>query len=107
MNPIRTVLAEELENSQRMLEKYSEELEKVPKGSLVAKKIKGNVYHYLAYRDGPRVKFEYLGKLSKREIEDRKKDRKLRGKYRKLMSDLRKQITFLERALREQKRHAV
>ena len=107
MDSIKAVLGEELENSQRLLRKYKTELRKLPKGSLVAKEIKGNIYYYLASRDGARVEFKYLGKLSKKEVKKYKEAKSLKAKYRKLMAELKKQISFLERALHERKRRAI
>jgi len=90
VDSIKAVLGEELENSQGLLKKYEKEMQKLPRGSLIAKKIKGNVYYYLASRNGSRVECKYKGKLSKEEIEKCKKAKSLKVKYRKLMSDLKK-----------------
>lgn len=106
MNPVRGVLAEELQNSERMLKKYRKALSVIAKGSLVPKEIKGRIFYYLAYRQGGRVKFEYKGKLSPEEIEKLKKSSALRAKYRALMADLREQIIFIKRALHERKRRS-
>ncbi|MBC8420305.1 MAG: hypothetical protein H8E10_17100 [Desulfobacterales bacterium] len=43
---IKGVLKEELENSIIMQKKYEEELQKLPVGSLIKKKIKGHEYYY-------------------------------------------------------------
>ena len=47
---IKGVLREELENSLWMKEDYERELAKLPKGSLIKKKIKGHEYYYLVLR---------------------------------------------------------
>lgn len=107
MNPIRGVLAEELENSERMLLSYKKALADSPRGSLVAKRIKGNIFYYLAYREGRKIKFDYLGKLSGEKVAEYQKAKALRAKHRKLASDLRKQVIFLKRALHERKRRSV
>ena len=49
-NPIRAVLEEELVSSGRMLGRYRLAMDRLPKGTLVAKRIKGRVFHYLARR---------------------------------------------------------
>jgi len=97
---IKGVLAEELENSIRMKKSYEEALRKLPKGSLAIRKIRGHEYCYLAERVGKKVKYIYLGK-----IPDSKKKKyleaiKLRAKYRKLLSQVKKQIKFLKGSLR-------
>ena len=104
MNPVKGVLAEELQNSERMLRKYKHALAALPKGSLVPKKIRGGIFYYLAYRKDGRVKFDYKGKISKEEIAKQKDAMAMRAKYRGLMADLKKQIVFIKRALHERKR---
>ena len=46
MKIIKSVLKEELANSLAMKKNYERELVKLPKGSLVKKKIKGHEYYY-------------------------------------------------------------
>lgn len=97
---IKSILREELENSLRMKEKYEQELSKLPKGSLVKRTIKGNEYYYLVYREEGKVKSDYRGKVSKSEIQKYKKAKEYRAKYRKLLSQVKKQIRFLRSTLR-------
>lgn len=104
MDPIKGVLAEELENSRRLLKQHEEALARLPKGSLVAKKIKGGVFHYLALREGGRVRFHYKGKLPASEVAKYEEAKKLRKKYSGQVSKLKAQVKFLERALHERKR---
>ncbi len=104
MDPIKGVLAEELVNSKRMLKRHGEALSRLPKGSLVAKKIKGGVFHYLAAREDGKVRFHYKGKLSAAEVDKYQEAKQLRRKYVSQISKLKKQVKFLERALHERKR---
>jgi len=97
---IKGVLAEELENSIRMKKSYEEALKKLPKGSLAIRKIRGHEYGYLAERVGGKVKYRYLGKLSAAEKHKYVEAKKLRAKYRKLLSKVKKQIRYLKGALR-------
>jgi hypothetical protein len=100
MDAIKGVLKEELENSLQMKADYERELAKLPKGSLVKKKIKGHEYYYLLLREKGKVKFIYKGKVSKDEIKKYKEAKEYRAKYRKLLSQVKKQIKFLRSALR-------
>jgi hypothetical protein len=100
MGVIKGVLKEELENSLQMRKDYERELAKLPKGSLVKKKIKGHEYYYLLLRERGKVKFIYKGKLSEEEIKEYREAKELRAKYRKLLSQVKKQIKFLRSALR-------
>ena len=106
MNPVKGVLSEELENSERLLKKYRQAIEALPNGSLVPKKIKGGMFYYLAYRKGDKVHFEYKGKLSAGQVADFKQAAAQKAKYRRLIADLKKQIVFLKRALHERKRRS-
>lgn len=100
MGPIKGVLKEELLNSLRMKKGYERELAKLPKGSLVKKKIKGHVYYYLVARNGSKVRFIYKGKVSEAELKKYQEAKRFRAKYRKLLSQVKKQIRFLRSSLR-------
>jgi hypothetical protein len=100
MKVIKGVLKEELENSLQMQKSYERQLAKLPRGSLVKKTIKGREYYYLVFREGPKVKFIYKGKPSEEEIQKYKKAKEYRARYRKLSSEVKKQIRFLRSALR-------
>jgi hypothetical protein len=98
---IREVLEEELENSLRMEQRYSEALDQLPKGSLIQKKVKGHVYHYLVFRDGNGdVKQVYKGHVEPAEVARFAEVKKQRAQYRHLRAQVRAQIRFLRRALR-------
>ncbi len=104
MKVIKSVLEEELANSLAMAKSYKRELDKLPKGSLVQKKIKGHSYYYLVIRDAGRVRFIFKGKhVSEKEIERSRQAKEFRAKYRKLLSEDKKQIKFLRSVLRGKK----
>jgi len=100
MKVIKSVLREELANSLAMQKSYERELAKLPKGSLVKKTIKGHEYWYLQVRENGKVRFLYKGKLSAKEIEKYEQAKQYRAKYRKLLSEAKKQIKFLRKILR-------
>lgn len=79
---------------------YERELLGLPKGSLIRKNIKGHEYYYLIYRENKKVKFIYKGKLSQAEIRKYREIKENRARYRKLLSQAKKQIRFLRRSLR-------
>lgn len=97
---IKGVLAEELENSLRMKKGYEDALRKLPKGAIVAKKIRGHSYYYLVRRQGSKVKYIYKGKMSDVEKKVYSEAKVMRAKYRKLLSQSKKQIKFLRSSLR-------
>lgn len=100
MKVIKSLLKEELANSLAMKNNYERELAKLPKGSLVRKKVKGHEYYYLVFREKGEVKQVYKGRPDKNEIKKYQYAREYRAKYRKLISELNKQIKFLRKTLR-------
>lgn len=97
---IREVLEEELENSLKLEARYSRELVKLPKGSIVRKKVKGREYYYLVFRDDDgQVKQVYKGKLSEDEVERYRVIKEKRAQFRNLRAKARAQIRFIRRAL--------
>ena len=100
MKVIKSMLKEELANSLAMKKNYEKELAKLPKGSLIKKNVKGHEYYYLVVREEGKVKFTYKGKkVSDKEIQKYKQAKEYRAKYRKLLSEVKKQIKFLRSAL--------
>ena len=52
LNLILSTILQEKERIDRMLAKYQEELEMLPKGTISEKKVKQSTYFYLKYREG-------------------------------------------------------
>jgi hypothetical protein len=75
---IYSMLKEEKQRNLEMQETYKQEIEALRKGSIWGKSISGRTYYYLRYRQGEKVKNDYIGKDKsvieeiKREIEKRK-----------------------------------
>ena len=102
---IKGVLKEELQNSLRMKKSYEREMAKLPQGSLIKKKIKGHEYYYLLLREKGRVRFIYKGKnVSLKDLKKYHEAKKLRAKYRSLLSQVKKEIKFLEKSLKSGKK---
>lgn len=97
---IKGVLAEELGNSLRMKKGYEGALRRLPKGCLAIRKIRGHQYCYLVKRIDKKVKYIYKGKLSVEEKKKYEEAKELRAKYRRLVSQAKKQIRFLRSSLR-------
>lgn len=98
---IKSILREELENSRQMLERYARELVGLPRGSMVKRNIKGHEYYYLVYRENGKFRSDYKGKsVPDKILRQYEEAKNLRAKYRKAMSQLKKQIRYLEGVLR-------
>lgn len=99
MDAVRGVLEEELKYAMGLEKQYQDAVEKLPKGSLSRKNINGHLYHYLAYREGTKVKFQYLGKLSGREIEEMQSRLAERRRYQEMLRAVRKEIRYLQKVM--------
>ena len=97
---IKDVLREELENSLQMKQNYEQALDKIPKGSLIRRILKGHPYYYLVFRENGCVRSLYKGKLSKKECREYDKSKQQRAQYRQQLSEVKKQIRFLRKVLR-------
>jgi ABC-type phosphate transport system auxiliary subunit len=97
---IKGALKEELQNSIRMKKEYEQALKNLPQGCLALRKIRGHKYYYLVRRMDKKVKYIYKGKISEREKQKYLEAKELRAKYRKLLSQAKKQIRFLRSSLR-------
>jgi len=98
MGVIKGVLKEELENSLEMIGRYQEKIAEI-KGCLVRKKIGKRYYYYLAKRQGKKVIFIYKGPISREIKRVYAKQREMLSKYKNLLSQVKKQVKFLRRAL--------
>ncbi|MBN2120473.1 MAG: hypothetical protein JW734_05420 [Candidatus Omnitrophica bacterium] len=99
MGVLKGVLKEEFQNSLRLKKSYERELARLPKGVLVKKKIKGHEYYYLLLRENGKVRFIYKGKISQDEVKRYRKIKGDRDKLKALLSKVKKQIKFLQKAL--------
>ena len=61
MSLLSIIVAEEKDRIKKMISGYEQELVTLPKGSLVAKKIKNKQYFYLQFRKGKKIISSYIG----------------------------------------------
>jgi hypothetical protein len=98
---IKGILREELQNSRRMKKRYEAELLRLPRGSLVKRKIEGREYYYLVYREKGVFKAVYKGKsVPEKRIIAFREAKASRARYRQALSQVKKQIRYLESVLR-------
>ena len=101
MEVLDGILKEELNRLNKLKKEYEDKLKKLPKGSLIKKEIKKNIYYYLNYRDGKKSVFKYLGKLDKEEISRIKNNIDERRKLRNLYIHTRENIKKLKKMSNE------
>ena len=97
---ISGALMDELERSNSMIKRYSEELEKLPKGSIVVRNFGNQSYVYLARREDGKVVSKYLGKDDAVDISALKKELEKRKVITKTLKNLKQEKTELERLLK-------
>ena len=59
---IYDTLKEEKQRNLEMQKTYVQEIESLPKGSIMTKTVSGKKYYYLKYRQGNKIKNDYIGK---------------------------------------------
>lgn len=93
MSVLRQVLKEEVQRLKSLSKVYASDIRKLPRGSISVKSIKNGEYAYRAFREGEKVRFEYLGKKSSEEVlrlsEQIMERRKLESLKRRAMNNLR------------------
>ncbi|MCK5767108.1 MAG: hypothetical protein KAH35_01865 [Candidatus Atribacteria bacterium] len=95
MKILNSVLSEELDRLNKLKKNYEKQIAKLPKGSLIRKNIKGNIYYYLNYRQEKKKIFKYIGKLSKKKLENLLDKIEKRRKLEKLNKLVKKGIKKL------------
>lgn len=100
MPVIKAVLREELQNAVLMKGEYDKALNKLPKGALVKRIIAGRPYYYIMQRKGKKILYKYVGKVAQDKIGQYEEVKKLRAKYRNLLSQLKIRIKYLRGILR-------
>ena len=96
---IKPMLREELGNSLKLKAFYEKKMAEISKEVVLLKKIKGHEYAYAAKREGGKVKYRYLGKISPEEIKKFKDAKIRRAELRKNISIVKKQIRYLRGVL--------
>ncbi len=104
METLNGILMEELDRLKNLKKIYEDSLSKLPKGCLIKKEIRGHIYYYLNYRSGKKSIFEYLGKLSDKEIYQIKNKIEERKKLKDLYIHTKKNIFKIDKMTHEKKK---
>ena len=70
------------------------------KGALTVKIINDHEYYYLVYREGKKVKTDYIGVKGKTDLNSIKKELELRENYKKQILQLKKEEKELRKAIK-------
>lgn len=100
MNILISTLKEELATAKRLEKKYIKRISGLPCGSFVLRAIRDRQYGYLTFREGGKVKQQYLGTLSEEKIKYYRSSMAERAEYKRKLKSVREQIKIINRALR-------
>ena len=100
MKILNGVLNEELDRLNQLKKNYEKQIVKLPKGSLIRKNVKGNIYYYLNYRQEKKKIFKYIGKLPNKELKNLLDEIEERRKLEKLNKQVKKDIKKLEKMIK-------
>ena len=104
MSIVKYILGEELHRLEQLSQQYAGKIKKLPKklpkGSISVKGYNGNKYAYLAFRDGNKVKFRYIGRESSQAVKKMITDRQQRLSYIIKQKEVNKDIREIKRAIK-------
>lgn len=100
MSVVLDAIRENLERNLHIQKLYSRNMQSFRKGALTVKIINGNEYYYLVYREGKKVKTDYIGAKGKTDLDSIKKELELRENYRKQILQLKKEEKELRKAIK-------
>ena len=94
-----STILQERERIDRMLAKYREELETLPKGTISEKKAGQSTYFYLKYREGKRVISKYI---PQKDVETVREQVEKRRHIETMIRSLQEERAIAEKALEGQ-----
>ncbi|MZP31208.1 hypothetical protein GTO91_15985 [Heliobacterium undosum] len=99
MSIIKGVLIEERERLIEMEKMIKKRIEQLPKGSIRIRKLGKKEYRYFVYREGSKVKNQYL-KLSDDEVEELQMKIAERKRLEQTLKSIQEDFRIIRRALR-------
>ena len=99
MSIVFDVLQEELDRLKNLYKIYTKKIQVLPKGSISLKKRYNNIYLYLAFRNGYKVKFKYIGKKDSQAASAIAEKVKQRKELEMKIKKIRQEIKRLQKAI--------
>ena len=103
MSYIKNIMQEEHQRLQALYQKYMDEIDALPKGSVSIKKRNKNEYLYLANRRNGKVKFDYIGAVASENARKILEQVKFRKDYELKLKQVKGDLNEIERVLRGRK----
>lgn len=96
MSYIKAILQEEYQRLEALSDKYLDEINALPRGSISIKKRNRREYLYLAYRQKNKLKFEYIGSIVSDKSQAVLKQVGLRKKFENKLKQVKKNLLEIE-----------
>ena len=100
---VHDILEDERNRLLELIERYGDQLAELPRGSISIKKRRGRDYCYLAFRDGDKVRFEYLGLPESEAVAECKSFLSRRKEIEAKLKQVKHSLQEVERSLRGRK----
>ena len=101
---MESILKQELVRLKETEKSYVREIDKLPRGSLQVKRIKGYQYLYLVSSKNSKLGYRYLGNMPEEKLRKLKEDIALRKKYQGLLKEVRQDIGRIAKIIYGQKK---
>ena len=101
MSIIKDILKDEKERLILLRNQIEEQISSLPKGSLSKKRRNNRYFYYLAYREGRKVIFKYVGKENSSQVISLDEDIQKRRKFEKRLRDIKRDLKDINRGLGE------
>lgn len=101
MSTIQSILKEEYDRLQRLLERYERDLAELPPGSISIKQRNNRKYVYRAYRENDKVRTDYIGPIDSEKVKELQQLINKRKELEKLIRTSRERILEIRKAIKE------
>ncbi|HPL53655.1 MAG TPA: hypothetical protein PLW11_05865 [Bacillota bacterium] len=96
---LKDIINEEYQRLIEMEKAYMNIIQSLPKGTIITKRIKGQLYPYLCYRDGLKVRTVYL-KQEGAKLEILKEQITQRRQYERILKEIRKDLKITRKIIK-------
>ncbi len=97
MSYIKAILQEEYQRLKALSDKYNDEINSLPRGSISIKKRNQREYLYLAYRQQSKLKFEYIGPVASEKSQTVLNQIDLRKEFEHKLKQVKKDLLEIEK----------
>ena len=97
---VKSILSEELDRLRALGNKYRDYISRCPKGSISYKRRASGIYAYLAFRQGSRVVFKYVGPEKSDQVLKLEENVRLRQGHQKKLQSIVKDIIKIEKLVK-------